>query len=411
MFLSRLLAPVLHRALRHNPVVVLTGARQTGKSTLLAELFPPERTLDLDDLEVLRAFRDRPERALDDALAGMEPGVVVLDEVQRVPDLTIAVKRVVDQGAPYRFVLTGSANLTLLGGVSETLAGRAEPLELLPMAWSEWRGIEPGRLAAVLDEGEAALEPAPVVPLAQRGEIEGLRARLLRHGCMPPLIERADPEARQAWLRGYHRTYLDRDVRDVGASVEPLLFSRAFELAALRTAGIVSWSDLARDLGHSAHTARRYLEVMRLGYQVWLLRPWAGSLTTRLVKAPRLYMVDPGVRNQVAGTEEPRGAVYETWVVGEVRKLLAAMPDPPRLSWFRTHGGLEVDLLLERADGIVAIEIKAHEELRRSDATALRRLRRHLGARLRLGLGVHPGARVERIEAGLFGVPDAILFG
>jgi predicted AAA+ superfamily ATPase len=410
MYRSRLLETRVPELLRESPVLVLTGARQTGKSTLLRHLFPEEWIYDLDDLAVLRAFRDRPELALSQVLSEHSGGAIVIDEAQRVPDLLIAVKRVVDSGADHRFVISGSANLTLLASTAESLAGRAQRLELMPFAVSEWQGRGAERLVRILEGGAEALEDLPPVPLRARGDLDALRMQLLRHGSMPPLLERPSPRSRARWLMGYHQTYLERDLRDVGRSVDHLLFARTLELVCHRTSGIVSWSTMGRDLGCSYATVRRYVEVMRLGYQAFLLPAWSGSLARRLVKSPRLYLSDVGVRNQVAGTSEPAGAVYETWVVGEVRKLLTTSGGDARLSWFRTSAGLEADLLIEDERGIVAIEVKARERLARRDATPLRRLAEAFGDRFRLGLVVHPGTRVQDLGDGIFGVPDLLLF-
>ncbi len=409
MYHPRLVESLVPEWLADSPVVVLTGARQTGKSTLLRHLLPPDRILDLDDLGVLRAFRDRPDLALADALAGIPSGVVALDEVQRVPDLLIAVKREADRGSKHRFLLTGSADLRRLGRVSETLAGRAQYVELMPFAFSEWERRTPGFLPELFARGPESLDATRALPAREWSEVDALRRRLLAHGSMPPLLTRRDASARERWLAGYHRTYLDRDIRDVTTSVEPLLFSRALELAAHRAGGIVSWSALARDLGCSYHTAKRYVEVMRLGFQVFLLPPWAGSPRKRLVKSPRLYWSDVGIRNRVAGTAEPAGAVYENWIVAEVRKLVRALEFPVRLFFLRTHGGLEVDLLLESREGVIAIEVKSRSRVGSADAGALRRLGRDLGDRFLAGLVVHPGRRVLTLGPRIYAVPDVIL--
>ena len=409
MFRQRLLAERLTDLIAASPVVVLTGARQTGKSTLLRHLFSPERIVDLDDLSVLRAFRDRPEVALEDVLATLDPGPVVLDETQRVPDLTIAVKRLVDRGGPFRFVLTGSANLTLLRGISESLAGRAGLIELAPLAFAEWLGQEPSVLGRLLERGERGLSGLRAPEPRRRAELDRARRQMLAHGSMPALLERAQAEQRRLWLKGYHQTYLERDVRDVGIAVEPLMFARTTEACAHRTGGILSWSDFGRDVGCSYHTAHRYVDVLRLGYQVWLLPAWSGSLAKRLVKSPKLYFCDVGVRNEVAGTVEPAGAVYETWLVGEIRKLVLGMARPPRLSYFRSSAGLEVDLVLEDDRGIIAIEAKARPRVQAIDASALRRLREDLGSHFRVGLVVYPGYAVEKLAPGIYAVPDTLL--
>ena len=409
MFKKRIIKPLIKEYLSDTPVLILTGARQTGKSTLLREMFSAEAVIDLDDLGVLRAFRDNAERALDDAMAQAEGGTVVIDEVQRVPDIMIAVKRRVDAKGTTKFVLTGSANLSLLRHVNETLAGRSHQLELAPLAFSEWIGSEPKNLINILERGEDALRELKSIALQARTELDSVRDQLLEHGSMPALLEKRDSKQRARWLGGYHKTYLERDIRDVGESVEPMIFSKALELACLRTSGIVSWSDIGRDLGCSYHTAKRYLEIMRLGFQIFFLPAWSGNLTTRLVKAPRLFASDVGVRNQVAGTDQPRGAVYETWVIGEVRKLLSATESKARLSFFRSSAGLEVDLLIESEGGIIALEVKSNPKLDKKSATNLKRLRESLGDRFRIGLVIHPGYRVEEIEAGIYGIGDLLL--
>lgn len=405
--------------MRHFPVVMLTGARQVGKSTLAQALIGPgweARYLTLDDRAVLDAALQDP-----DGLLQGTPTPVVLDEVQRSPDLVRAVKLAVDRdrraGA---YLLTGSAHVTALAAVSESLAGRVALLELLPFAWAELRRLGPSRSLEDLFEASDAREVlsrwcrrgSP----GQRDEIAG---RILAGGYPTPALLESAP-ARQRWFSSYRQTYLERDLRDIAAIEHLPDFNRLLVLTALRTGRLLNASDLAREVGLPVSTLRRYLNLLELTYQVFLVPPFHAHAGKRLVKTPKLYFGDTGMachliaadRWEALERQARVGAMVETWVAGELRKLMAASGSLWRLYFWRTHAGREVDFLVERGEECVGIEVKWSVRLGGSDLAGLRDCAEALGNRFRFGILLYPGTETLALDARTLAVPfDVFLAG
>ncbi len=310
IFYPRWLTASLQQAVQDHPVVVLTGARQVGKSTLLlnAEPFKSWRFLSLDDFDTLRQASQEPQALW----AGTEQ--VVLDEVQRAPDLLLAVKQAVDRHpGRYRFVLSGSANLLLMRQVSESLAGRAVYFVLDPLSLGETRQAPPPDLVQRLLAGEW---PAEGMVKAEQADLVPLMLR----GLMPALLSMPSPQAWVRWWDGYVATYLERDLRQV-SQIEALLdFRRLMELAALRSGQLLNQSELGRDAQLSQATAHRYLNLLETTHMFERLPAYTASHTTRLLKSPKAFWNDTGLAIFLSGYYEEAdlrkarelGAYFET---------------------------------------------------------------------------------------------------
>ncbi|HOX46685.1 MAG TPA: ATP-binding protein [Myxococcota bacterium] len=350
--IERHLASVLKREALRNPVVVLTGPRQSGKTTLVRACF--------EDLAYVSLERpDLRRHALADPLgflAGL-PRPVILDEVQRAPALLSYIQVEVDEHAsPGRFVLTGSQNLLLMEGVSQTLAGRLALLELLPFSLAEILGQPPldlstlGRPAA---GGSAGTVPA-----------EGLWETLWR-SAYPPVHDRGLDPVR--WLGDYYRTYVERDLRDVLKVMDLDAFDRFVRLTAARTAGELSLSSLAEDVGISQPTARHWLTALQAGGLLFLLPPHRENFRKRLRKRPKIHFLDAGLVCYLLGIDSPatlarhpqRGAIFESFVVAEFVKARVHQGREPRLFHWRDATGHEIDLLVEDGPRLVPVEIKS----------------------------------------------------
>ncbi|MBN2565975.1 MAG: ATP-binding protein [Candidatus Eisenbacteria bacterium] len=392
-----------------NRLVVLTGARQTGKTTLARREYGALRYLNLDALE----YRDQL-RAVSSFGWGRAVGPAVLDEAQKLPEVFEKLKYAFDEGQVRFSVLLGSAQILLLKQVRETLAGRAFPYELWPLMPCELAAgpggtcappllgklIEPGDLDRVLSG-----EPEVIVG-ADAGLRRDAEQYLLAWGGMPALLP-LDNDGRREWLKAYEITYLERDLADLSrlSDLEP--FRKFQQLAALRSGQLLNYSELARDSGVSVETARRYLEYLRVSYQAWLLQPYSRNLTSRLVKTPKLYWVDPGLWRQMTGTfGTVSGPLFETFVASEVLKCLSALRSDARPSFYRTRSGMEVDLLLETAGGVLGMEIRIAERVTASDASVLNRLAAVLGEEWRGGLVIYRGEKIERLGPRTWAVPS-----
>jgi predicted AAA+ superfamily ATPase len=397
--LPRLVGAALSERIRVMPAVVVTGARQTGKSTLVEHLVPGKRRYaTLDDLDVLDAARRDPE-----VLVGV-PGPVTLDEVQREPELLRAVKRAIDRDrTPGRFLLTGSANLLLMRQVSESLAGRASYLTLWPMTRREQRGLgQSGRwddLFATPDTGWREL-------LAdQEHTAEDWRVLAGRGGFPTPALELTTASDRRIWFDGYVRTYLERDLQDL-ASISGLPdFRRLMRAACLRMGQLINQTELGRDVALPQPTVHRWLNLLETSYLLVRLPAYAVNRTKRLIKAPKIYWGDVGLAMHLAEADEPSGAHLENIVLHDLLAWRDARLERAELSYWRTSIGEEVDLVIEAGGKLLPIEVKSTGRPRLSDAAHLRTFRAEYGKKARAGLLLHTGHAIEWLAPDVLAAP------
>jgi len=364
-YLPREIAHRLEQALRMLPVVVLSGLRQTGKSTLLQreESLATGRTYrTLDDFATLAAAQANPESLLTDS--------AILDEVQRCPELLLALKKAVDeQRRPGRFILSGSANLALLSRVSETLAGRAAYFTLHPMTRREVRGKRSQPPFLVEFIRTQTLPHVAAEPVTDEEVLAG--------GLPPACLGPADAVAE--WFRGYVQTYVERDVRQLSQITDLVAFRTLAQLAALRTGQVLVISTLARDAKLSAATAGRYLNLLEASFLIRRLPPFLKNRSLRLIKSPKLYVTDSGLAAYLAGVDdlEPgrddllRGALYETYVAQNLAALLEAHLPDAQLTYWHEQGRHEVDFVVETGRKVVAVEVKAATRWDESDLAGL----------------------------------------
>jgi uncharacterized protein len=354
--------------LRIMPAVGVSGARQTGKSTLAQNLTPGDRRfVSLDDLDALELARRDPE-------ALVEGPPVTLDEVQREPDLLRAVKRAIDRKRQAgRFLLTGSANLLLMPGVSESLARRASYLTLWPMVRREQRGLgRCGLWEKLLGSGDADW---PGVLRADTGGQEDWAALARRGGFPTPAVHMRTAADRAVWFEGYVRTYLERDLQ-VLSSISALPdFRRLMRAACLRLGQIVNQTELARDVALPQPTVHRYLNLLETSFLLVRLPAYAVNRTKRLIKSPKLYWGDVGLALHLGGLPEPTGAHLENLVLHDLLCWRDARVEHAEILHWRTTTGEEVDFVVEAGRRLMPIEVKATPRPRLRDATALRAFR------------------------------------
>ena len=396
--LPRLAAEHLATHLRTMPAVVLTGARQTGKSTLAQATAPRRRFATLDDFDVLDAARREPESLL----GGATP--ITLDEVQRAPDLLRAVKMAVDGDRQAgRFLLTGSANLLLMKQVSESLAGRASYLNLWPMTRREQLGMgQCGIWEALLANPD---KDWPAIAAEQEAAAEDWRALAKRGGLPTPALHMPDAAERAIWFEGYLRTYLERDLLDLSAVAALPDFRRLMRTACLRLGQPVNQTSLGLDVALPQATVHRYLNLLETSYMMVRLPTYSVNRTKRLLKAPKLYWGDTGIALHLAGGSEPGGAHLENLVLGDLLAWRDARLNRAEVLYWRTAAGEEVDFVIEAGDSLLPIEIKATANPRLRDTTTLRSFRREYPDQARAGLLLHAGDTVEWLAADVLAVP------
>ena len=390
--IRRNIESAVHQALADTPVVLLNGPRQTGKTTL-AQMMTEKagtRYFSLDDAATLASAAGDPAGFVRNL-----SGPVVIDEIQKAPDLFPAIKLAVDQDRqPGRFLLTGSANVMTLPRLSESLAGRMEIIPLFPFSAGELAGQHEGFLKRLFDGTIAKTKPISVK--------DDLPARLVRGG-YPEAVQRQSDDRRATWFASYLSTILQRDVRDL-ARVDALhSLPNLLKLLAARVSGLLNLADVSRDAGLPHTTLVRHLALLETVFLVHRLPAWSPNLGKRLVKAPKLHLVDSGFACHLIGADARRlaedrpllGRLLETFVVGELRKQLSWTDRQTALFHFRTAAGSEVDVVLEKADGTVAaLEIKAGVTVGASDFSALQALRDQLGSRFSAGGVLYLGDQV-----------------
>lgn len=397
--LPRLVEPALAERLRTMPAVVVTGARQTGKSTLAAQRVPGSRRYaTLDDLDVLDAARRDPALLLGGS------GAVTLDEVQRAPELLAAVKRAIDKKrTPGRFLLTGSANLLLMRKVSESLAGRASYLTLWPMTRREQRGE--GR-AGKWEELLAARDDEWLDVLAAgKEQPEDWQALARRGGYPTPALQLKTTKERAIWFDGYVRTYLERDLQDLAAISALPDFRRLMRATSLRLGQLVNQTELGRDVALPQATVHRWLNLLEVSHLLVRLPAYAVNRTKRLIKAPKLYWGDTGVALHLSELDEPAGAYLENLVLHDLVAWRDARLERAELGYWRTVNGEEVDLVIETGGRLLPIEIKTSARSRLNDAAPMRSFRSEYGKKARAGLLLHTGSTLEWLAPDVLAVP------
>lgn len=345
---------LLAQALRDYPVVVVTGSRQSGKSTLLKTALPSWPMVSLEDLD-LREFAQRDARAF---LKQYSPPLII-DEAQRVPDLFSYIQTAVDStGKMGQYVLSGSQQFSLMAGVTQSLAGRASLIELHPL-----------RLKELMDAGD---KPASIDVLMWMGGYPAVHARKL------------DP---RRFYADYVASYIERDVRSLSAVQDLGNFQRFMRLCASRTGQLLNLNSLANDCGISQPTANAWMNLLEASYVVKRIAPYYRNFGKRLVKAPKLYFLDTGLcawllgitSEQDMATHYARGALFETWAVTEALKWRAVRGDKQPIYYWRDNIGNEIDLLLEQDGGITLVEIKSGQTYQDEWQRGLQVVERHLG--------------------------------
>lgn len=381
------------------PAVAVTGARQTGKSTLVQHLGPSgRRYLSLDDLDILDAARRDPATLV----GGVQP--VTLDEVQREPALLRAVKRAIDRRRrPGQFLLTGSANLLLMRRVSESLAGRASYLTLWPMTRREQRGL--GRCGAWEELLEAGAADWLDLLAAQPDEPEDWRALAQRGGFPTPALQLKTTHDRAVWFEGYVRTYLERDLQQLSAIEALPDFRRLMRAAALRLGQLANQAELGRDVALPQPTVHRYLNLLETSYLLVRLPAYAVNRTKRLIKSPKLYWGDVGVALHLAAGEPAGGAHLENLVLHDLLAWRDARLETAEVCYWRTADGAEVDLVIEAGGRLLPIEIKATGRPRLADTVHLRTFRAEYGKKSHPGLLLHTGSTLEWLAPDVLAAP------
>jgi predicted AAA+ superfamily ATPase len=398
--------PDLQAAMEDTPVTMLVGPRQSGKSTLAQGLVAQvdgARYLTLDDGLTLGAARDDPAGFVSDPA-----GTLVIDEVQRVPDLLREIKASVDRDRrPGRFVLTGSADVLTLPRVAETLAGRMEVLRLWPLSQGEIEGRREAFVDALLAGKPEALAVGD--PVRKEGLIDRISA-----GGFPEAVARSGTR-RGRWFDSYLDTMLQREVRDLANVAGFADLPRLMQLLAARATGLLNYAGISRDLGMPQTTLKRYMALLETAFLALTVPAWFRNLGKRLIKSPKVILTDAGLLAHLLGGGEgvtrDFGAVLENFVLMEIVKQASVSDARPAVFHYRTADGLEVDAVIERPGApICAVEVKAAATLSSRDSRGLRDLAVALGDEFGAGVVLHLGFETVRLAPKIWALPIAALW-
>ena len=398
----------LEEALADTPVVIVNGPRQSGKTTLVREFASTARLYrTLDNSNDRSIARNDPLGYLN----GIDR--IIIDEVQRAPELFLAIKESVDRDrVPGRFLLTGSAEILGLPSIRDSLAGRMEILPLLPLSVAETLGSGgPGFLVS-LYSGVFAKPSKPIVG-------EALVSRVLAGG-FPEMLARPAEHRRTLWAQSYVEALLRRDIPDISAIEKPDALARLVSVLAVLDAQTVNFLDIGAKIGVDHKTVERYTSLLETLFLVRRLKPWFRNELKRLVKTPKLHFIDSGLvagirgltAAAVAANRTLLGPLLETFVLAEIAKLASWAPQPLKLFHYRDHAGYEVDLVVENLAGQVAgIEIKASATIVAKDFRGLKHLANAAGADFVQGVLLYDGERVLPFGERLAAVPISALWG
>jgi len=389
-YIKRTLETVLERAAREFPAVVLTGPRQSGKTTLLKHRFgDTHRYVSLETPDVRMAAGSDPRGFLE-----RYPAPAIFDEIQYAPDLLMYIKERIDahREEAGQYLLTGSQNILLAERITESLAGRAAILRLLPLSYREAGGY-PDSPFSWEEQGASRCAKSDLSTLSERS----LWTAFLR-GNYPELVAHPDRDF-SMWHASYVQTYLERDVRSLRQVGDLTLFQGLLKMLAARSGQLLNLADVGRDLGVALNTAKAWLSALEATYQVIVLRPYQANIGKRLVKRPKVYFTDVGTLCYLAGLRDPEhaasgpmaGAIFETAVLSEIVKTFLHRGKEPMVYFWRTSTGVEVDILVESRGRLVPVEAKLSATPNANMAKGIQAFREDLGDQAAPGYVVHPG--------------------
>ncbi len=419
--IKRHLIKHVYESLKYFPAVLINGARQVGKSTMIGQLVA-EKLVDhyvsLDDLGALEAASADP-----DGFLSQFEGSVAIDEIQRVPDLMRALKKNIDQNrAPGRFLLTGSANILSYPGVMESLAGRMDIVTLEGLSMSElYLKKSPSDLLTKLFETS---DVESIISYYRRKlkEITPLKRDAILEKCyfggFPNLALTQQTDFTHRWCSSYQQAYIEKDVRNLNNLIDIVGFSKLLRLVGMRSGNLLNMNNLALDTSLDQRTVARYLEILKITFQSHELQPWHQNTKKRLVKMSKTYVNDSAIMCFLLSILSPNhlkdhpqlGAVVETWVYAELRKIIYATI-PTQIYFYRTYLGKEVDFVLERGTQLWGIEIKFAESLTQKDFEGLKDFIEATSSSTTKGLILYGGQEPLKFSDSLIALPFSVLIG
>jgi uncharacterized protein len=405
----RFLEQTISEYLKIFPVLTITGARQTGKSTLLKHAFSRDWDyFSFDEAGLAQAMGDDPDLFIKNRRRNF-----IIDEAQKLPKIFPAVKHAVDTNPSRKIILSGSANFLLLEQVTESLAGRAGVLNLYPFSYSEILEKNAPVLInsmGTLDSMRALLDAIPVVREADYGS-------LIMQGGYPRVLDLPDDSSRAIWFENYRTTYLERDLRGLGQVANLSDFQKYYEMLAYQAGSLLNLSEIGRDIGITTNTSKKFLSILLSSFQYFLLEPYFININKRLVKRPKVYNGDTGLGcflMKYRGRDELEksgrfGKYFENWVIAEILKQISFGDRRMKPYFWRTSNGAEVDLVLEYGDRLLPFEIKSSSVIRKESLRGLSQFMHELSSRkdVPFGIVLYGGTEIFQIAEKIVAIPAA----
>lgn len=399
IYIPRQLSPILRKAADEFPAVVVVGPRQSGKTTLLKNLFGEQYPIiSLEPPDMRLAAQSDPRGFLN-----LYPAPIVFDEIQYSPGLLPYIKEKIDanRGKTGQYILTGSQNLLLMSQVTESLAGRAAVLKLMPLTRRE---------IARMADNNFPWENLPASSQPSETPFE-LWEAILR-GSYPEPVSHPERDA-HLWQSSYIQTYLERDVRNLRNLGDLTQFQVFLRALAARSAQILNLSDLARDVGIAVNTAKDWISILEASFQVIILHPYYANIGKRLIKSPKVYFTDTGLLCYLVGLRDTEhaaagpmgGAIFENLVISDLYKTYLHGGEEPAMYYWRTVAGSEVDVIIETQSGLVPLEIKLSQTPRLEMAKELHAFQRDFKENALPGYVIYPGNTVLPLGEGVTALP------
>ena len=426
-YIKRSITHKIVERLKKRRVIAVTGARQTGKTVLCKNIIPsvtnkPYKYYTFDDPEERIRFKNNAIAILEST---KEP-LIILDEIQKIPDLFDPLKYLADKENKddKRFIITGSSQILLAKGIKETLAGRISIFNLFPLSFGEIlsKAGKPIFLDKIIEHKDIKKDDMNEISFFSSDElryIENKRDKSVKWGGYPSLWQTVsgneflDSDAeRAAWLKDYRNTYIERDISDIGEVHNLDSFIIAQKLLALRTGQVLSFSEIAKETGVAVNTVKRYIFILNATFQCFLLSPYFGNISKRLIKSPKIFFSDTGISMTIAGEDGlSQGAAYETWVFSELLKWKEAKDAETELFFFRSASGVEVDFIIKIEGVIIPIEVKSSRRVGYADAKGIESFMNYYRDRNKIYFGIiaYPGREIKEVRKNIFAVPDWFL--
>lgn len=399
----------IQKALKDTPVIFISGPRQAGKTTLvkyISENIHPAKYLNFDDATILAAAKTNPEGFLE-----VYKDNLILDEVQRVPEIFLVIKKIVDNNRkPGKFILTGSANIFLLPKISESLVGRMEIIKLFPISLSEISESKDNFIEKVISDNFSIKSSG--------GPKNDLIEKILSGG-FPEVISRKDKDRQNAWFNSYITTLIERDVRDI-TNIERLTdLPRLLKILASRVGTLLNFAEISRSASIPQTTLKRYITLFEALFLIYFVPTWSGNISKRAIKTPKLYFLDTGIAAYLIGFKRDKvlvdaplwGKLLENFILTELLKQLSWSKIEGNIFYYRTASAQEIDFIIERRDGkLIAIEVKSNNKVDKEDFKHIVSFSEDVKKKFLRGIVFYTGEEFVSFGNGLYAVPISYLW-